>query len=53
MDLSRLIGVTLEWKDQDQWVKANQLQFWLQLVAKDFPNLAEQIIVYLKGSDSQ
>lgn len=49
--LARLIGINLEWNPHDQWVSANQIQYWLRLVAEDFPDVAAEIKQHLDVSN--
>lgn len=43
----RLIGINTEWNSDERWLSANQTQYWLELVAEDFPDICERITRYL------
>ena len=49
---ARLVGINLEWKQDNPWVVANQMQHWLQLVAEDFPDITEEIEQHLASPTS-
>lgn len=44
---SRLVGIITEWDPSGRWVMGNQIQHWLQLVADDYPDIAEHILPYI------